>query len=240
MDKPTGEWNALENFALTNDGWDNMAVALQEIKQQSSLANLKVPDTQLYYRTTAAMPIPAGLRAGAKLFMQTQFGLQAPNEIHTDEVDNTLNVSLIVPAAQITAFRHIFPQATWNSTLALLIKQAQQLQGKTMLPQLFITLSNSLAEIVLMKSDKLLVARCFQFYTPENLLYHVGNTCRQLSISPAEVFIKAQGQLDEQHEIYTLLQQYFTHVALITDGAQLRDEAFNNLPAHYYTHLAGS
>ena len=239
-DKQNGSWNALENYALTKEGWQHLPASLQQVKQQSSLANLKVPDTQLYFRTNAAMPIPAGLQGGAALFIQAQFGWQAPDEIHTEEVTNSVNVSMIIPAPQITAFRHLYPQATWHSTLALLIKQAQQLQGKTMLPQLFITLSSSLAEMVLMKSDQLLIARCFPFYTAENLLYHVLNTCRQLGISPAEVFIKAQGLIDEQHEIYVLLHQYFTHVALITAGTQLRDAAFDSLPVHHYTHLAGN
>jgi hypothetical protein len=237
VNKQNGEWNDLENFVLTKEDWQNMSETLQHIKQQSSLINIKVPDTQLYFRTPAAILIPTALRANIKLFIQTQFGWQAPDEILTDELNNAMNVSLIIPEAQITAFRHILPQATWHSTLALLIKQAQHTDGKTLLPQLFLTLSNSLAETVFIKSDELLIARCYPYLTAENLLYHLLNSCNQLNVSPAEVFIKMQGIINEKDEVFGLLNQYFMHVELLVPSVQNTNEVFNELPTHYFTHL---
>lgn len=239
-DKQSGEWNALENFVLAKADWHNMPETLQHIKQQSSLVSLNVPDTQLYYRTPAAMPIPASVRESITLFMQTGFGLQAPDEILTDEVNGEMSVSIVIPEAQIRAFRYMCPQVTWNSTLALLIKQAQQVQGKTVLPQLFLTLGASLAEMVFMKNDQLLTARCFQYYTAENLVYHLVNTCNQFRISQAEVFIKAQGLIDEEGEMYALLHQYFLHVEFMKTGMQNQQAAFDKIPAHYFSHLAGN
>lgn len=237
VDKQNGAWNGLENFVLTKDDWHHMPETLQHIKQQSSLINLKVPDTQLYFRTTAAMPIPSSVKGDSKLFLQTGFGLQPTDEMLTDEVSTAINVSVIVPAVQVTAFRHVFPQVTWNSTLGLLIKQAQRVPDNTMPLQLFLTLSNSLAEIVFIKKEELLIARCFPYHTAEHLLYHLLNTCTQLRISPPEVFIKIQGRLTEQGDIHSLLQQYFTHVALFTAGTQHLDVAFAEVPLHYYSHL---
>lgn len=237
IEKGNGQWNAVESFSMGKEDWNNMAETLQSIKQQSSLANLRVSDIQLFFRTIAALPIPAILKGDSKLFVQTQFGLQAPDEMFTDEVNAAMHVSLVIPSVQVAAFRHVFPQATWHSTLALLIEQAQKVQGKTMLPQLFLTFSTSLAEIVFMKSDQLLIARCFQYYTTENLLYHLLNTCNQLGISPAEVSIKAQGQVNEHGEVLDILKEYFTHVALLAATAQNRNKEFADLPAHYFTNL---
>lgn len=237
VEKDTGKWNALENFVFGKEDWDNIPESLQNIKQQSALANLRVSDVPLFFRTAAALPIPAILKESSKLFLQTQFGFQPPDEMQMEEVNAAVNMSIIIPAAHMAAFSHVFPQATWHSTLALLIKQAQQGQGKTVLPQLFLTLGSSLAEMVMMKGDELLIARCFPYHTPENLLYHLLNTCRQLNINAAEIFIKAQGQIEEKGNIYQLLQDYFAQVELLTINAQKLDEGFTDIPAHHFTNL---
>ena len=234
VEKDSSNWNALECFTMGENDWANMPETFQQVKQQSALANLRVPDVQLYYRTIKAMPVPTSLKSGNKLFLETQFGLQEPDETLLEEVNSSINVATIIPAEQVAALRHVFPQATWHSTLALLIRQAQQAQGNTILPQLFITISSSLAEIVLMKGNQLLIARCFPYLTAENLLYHLLNACNQLQVSPAETFIKAQGQIHKDDQNYQVLHDYFSHIELVTT---IISKEFDEVPPHYFTHL---
>jgi hypothetical protein len=98
---------------------------------------------------------------------------------------------------------------------------------------LLVDFSNNDFTLLAAKNSKLLLARSFNYSTPEDVLYYLLKTCQQSSLSQKEVTVQLSGLIDKQSALYKELYQYFINV-------EFREAAWNTgseYPAHFFTLL---
>ena len=87
--------------------------------------------------------------------------------------------------------------------------------------------------IILAKDSKLMLAQCFPYTTPGDIVYYLLKTCHQFNLSQVEVNLHLSGLIDKQSALYKELYQYFIHT-------EFREAAWNTgseYPAHFFTSL---
>jgi len=78
----------------------------------------------------------------------------------------------------------------------------------------------------------------FKYSSPEDVTYHLLNTCQQHDIKPSEIKLHICGMIVEDSSLYQHLYQYFLHIDFVamTSPIKMKDDV-NDLPAHFFSHL---
>ena len=87
--------------------------------------------------------------------------------------------------------------------------------------------------LLVAKDSKLLLAQCFSYTTPGDVVYYLLKTCRQFSLSQKEVNLQLSGLMDKTSALYKELYLYFMNV-------EFRGAGWNtgtDYPAHFFTSL---
>ncbi len=88
--------------------------------------------------------------------------------------------------------------------------------------------------LIAVRSGKLLLARSFEYSTPEDVIYYLLRTCRQFSLSQNEVSVELSGLVDKQSALYKDLYQYFNQIRFRENNWMLHESEY---PAHFFTSL---
>lgn len=88
--------------------------------------------------------------------------------------------------------------------------------------------------LLAVRSGKLLLARSFEYNTPEDVIYYLLRTCRQFSLSQDEVRVELSGLVDKQSALYKDLYQYFNHIHFRDNKWTMNESEY---PAHFFTSL---
>lgn len=86
-------------------------------------------------------------------------------------------------------------------------------------------------------NDKLLLAQTFLYSTPDDVIYYLLKSCRQLGLQQTEVQISLSGLVDQQSALYRELHQYFLHVEFRNTTWKIPASANDEIPAHFFTSL---
>lgn len=87
--------------------------------------------------------------------------------------------------------------------------------------------------VLVARSGKLLLAQCFSYSTPNDVLYYLLKVTQQFGLSQEEAQLSLSGLVDQQSSLYRELYQYFIHINFRNAGW----EAGNDYPAHFFTSL---
>lgn len=237
VDKSNNHWVAVEVLQCSEEDMEEMDELMTNLKQQSALLNYNGLDTKMFVRTANAMPIPAELQDDARQLLQLQFGLQKQDIVIKEQVNDYMAVALKTNGDWLNPFSQLFPQATYHASLAWLIRQALSDSRMNALTVLQTVFCNGLVELVLVKNNKLLIAKCFRFNTVEDMNYQLLNICRQLNISPAEVAVTVQGLVIDGSPLHQSLLKYFAEVQFTNADVADWGSAFKTIPDHYFTAL---
>jgi hypothetical protein len=85
--------------------------------------------------------------------------------------------------------------------------------------------------VLVARQGNFLLARAFDYSTPEDVIYYLLKTCRQFSLSQQEVTLRLSGLVDKNSALYKELYQYFIHVEFRNASWHLNSE----YPAHFFT-----
>lgn len=93
-------------------------------------------------------------------------------------------------------------------------------------------------KIILHKNGKFQQIQQYQYTLPDDVLYHLLNTCLQYDVVPAETTLKLSGMIVKDSLLYKHLHHHFKQI----DFAETEPEIFSNdeinkLPLHFFTHL---
>ncbi len=85
--------------------------------------------------------------------------------------------------------------------------------------------------VVVARENKFLLARAFDYSTPEDVIYYLLKICRQFSLSQQETKLQLSGLVDKNSALFKELFQYFIHVEFREATWHLNSE----YPAHFFT-----
>jgi len=237
VDKSSNHWVAVEVLQCSEEDMEDTETLLQQLKQQSGLLQYTGLEIKIFIRTANAMPIPTALVSEATQLLHIQFGLQKKDMDITGQVNDEISVALKTNADWLSPFTQLFPQASLHTSLASLISQSLSESSSSDLPLLQLVFCHGLVELVLVKNNQLLMAKCFRFNAVEDMDYQLLNICRQLNIGTAEIAVKVQGLVAEGSPLHQSLLKYFADVQFAKPSTAGWGVAFKTIPDHYFTSL---
>ncbi|NOT52487.1 MAG: DUF3822 family protein [Chitinophagaceae bacterium] len=227
-------------YAITNQtGTDLYSLSYCEMNGESSLALFEEKYSALkdtYYEVKIIFDFPYHLllpfneEAGSDAMSQLNnlHGNNSPSITVTENIPNwQLKNKYAVPAGVFDWVRKRFPSAKYlhQYSVSIMNLGAAGDEGK-----LLVDFSNQQFSVVAGKRNKFLLAKNFEYETPDDVLFYLLKTCEQFSLSPKEVSLELSGLIAKESSLYKELYQYFTNIGF-------RDAAWGSVddhPAHFF------
>lgn len=235
LNQKSGGCAGIEVFQFSKTDLDDIKNFIDQVKQQSSLIHLSTLDTIVYHRTPNTMLIPTSLTNSCNEFIEAQFGHKEREQVISEIINSDISIAWKTSDDLILAFNEIFQTIEWRSSLGLLVRSALEATKHSSVIQLLF--GDEMVELTITKNGQLLLAKCFEYNAIEDMNYHLLNGCRQLNISPSEVFVKVQGLIENNSPLLESVKKYFLNVELDEADIQNWSEQFKQIPSHYFTSL---
>lgn len=167
----------------------------------------------------------------AQLFLRTLHGVVAGSSIISELIPTwQLYNTYAVPQELLKWMNQKFPAARSWHQYSLAVKKINA-AGEA--GHLLLDFRTDDFTLLVAKNSKILLARCFPYASPEDVLYYLLKTCRQFSLSPKEVNLQLSGLVDKDSSLFKELYQYFINLEF--RGADW--DTGTDYPAHFFTSL---
>ena len=185
------------------------------------------PDTIVCYDYPQCMIISDGA-LNAETVLNTIFPAVEPPAFLTDTTNDQKRILYRVPA-QV----HEWISSRYKPT-RFIHQYTLLLDKKTSGGEMFIDFRQE--DFVLMATvhEQPVLLQTFEYINPDDVLYYLLKTCRELGFSQADVRLKISGLVDRQSVLYNTIYQYFIHSDFREIGWNLPG---NQYPAHFFTTL---
>lgn len=125
----------------------------------------------------------------------------------------------------------IFPFAKYRHQHTLTIQQSAAASGNDCL---YANIGTKEISLLLVSGGRVLLARQFEYATPEDVTFLLLKICREYSLNQQTALLRISGLVDKQSALYKELYQYFIAIDFREAGWQTGN---NDFPLHYFTSL---
>jgi hypothetical protein len=93
--------------------------------------------------------------------------------------------------------------------------------------------------LVILKNNKLLLAKTFSYTSPQDVLYYLLKCCQQLNLSQQTVRVSLAGLIEKDSAVYRELYKYFINLEFesLSAGVKLA-ESLSVHPEHYFSSIS--
>ncbi|MEJ7625845.1 MAG: DUF3822 family protein [Ferruginibacter sp.] len=93
-------------------------------------------------------------------------------------------------------------------------------------------------KVILIKDSRLQLIQQFDYITPEDVTYHLLNTCDKYNVDSKQVVLVLSGMIDEKSNLYSELYKYFLNINFesVSDEIFL-SAAIRQYPSHFFSPL---
>ena len=104
--------------------------------------------------------------------------------------------------------------------------------------QLYCIFGTGQLKAILIKGGQQQTLQNFCYKTPEDIIYHLLNRCKNFEVNATEINIQLSGMIDETSPLYKELYKYFLLLNFdgLPQGFQYSEE-IKQFPEHYFSHL---
>jgi Protein of unknown function (DUF3822) len=170
----------------------------------------------------------------ARQMMELIYGDTAEYILRNDFMyrHNMYNLYL-VPKQADALVTHLFAQANHFHLYSLLPIIAKS-TGNFM----YCIFSTTQVTVQLFKSSGLQLIKSFPYKTPEDVAYHLLNTCQYFQVPVNDTSLVLNGMIDAESVLYNELYKYFADpgFAVLPELFTYSDD-IKKFPAHYFSHL---
>jgi hypothetical protein len=93
--------------------------------------------------------------------------------------------------------------------------------------------------VLILKENRLQLAKTFTYSSPEDVLYYLLKTCRQFQLSQQTCTLHLSGLIEKDSAIYRGLYKYFINVEFESLAGQIKlAESLRAHPDHYYSSIS--
>lgn len=165
--------------------------------------------------------------------LSLMFGEQDAALVETEAIArNSFHNVYRVPAEAAAMIKKHFQGAVFHHSTSL------QLTEKVKEDLLQCIVFHNCIKVILHKDGQLQLVQQFGYSKPDDVAYHLINTCQQHNCIPGDIKLRLCGMVDRDSILYNRLHNYFLHIdfAEIAPGINVQ-EAISDLPAHFFSHL---
>jgi hypothetical protein len=137
-----------------------------------------------------------------------------------------------IPAPVHDTIVALFPGAAFmHSTSA-------QLQRNVSVYELHCIIYHNTIKVLLFNTQQICFVQQFDYNTPEDITYHLLNSCDKYEVDMKEVQLLLQGMIDVESNLYQELYKYFLNIAFSQlDNDVLLAKTVEEFPRHFFSHL---
>ena len=152
---------------------------------------------------------------------------QEPDIAHTEQVHNIYRI----PQEVHTVITRNFPGAAIRHSTSMQLAQ----NGDA---DMHCILFHNTVKVILFSRKQLLLVQQFSYKTPEDVVYHLLNTCDKYNVAVTDIVLLLSGMIDAQSNLYQEIYKYFLNVSF----EPVSDEVFLSadikaFPTHFFSHL---
>jgi hypothetical protein len=98
---------------------------------------------------------------------------------------------------------------------SILVEKLLDLSKNSIERKMFVHVSDTHFEIIIIHGQKLEFYNSFEYKTPEDFIYYVLFTAEQLHLNPENFQLEFIGAIDEEHPLYKIAYKYIRNVSLM-------------------------
>ena len=218
-------------FDLGDDKYENILSIFKNIEMNRNQIN----EFRVFYNFKASLFVP-------QKYYNPALNEQMIDLIHGEGFEEQINVDTIkeyemlnlyrVPNNVINYFKLNFPEAKFYHSTSHQIKKSAE--GNVIRCLVFY----DSIKLILQNNSALIFTQQYPIKSPENVVYHLLNCCKQHEIEPTEINLNITGMISTDSSLYEHIYNYFLNVTLEEYDNQFSfNEALDEFPKHFFTHL---
>ena len=214
------------------------AVEYKKFFEETGALNNRYYQTAIAYDVNESVQIPAVIYKyeDGHLHLDAIYG----RNIHTTVVSenmagwNFYNIYRLPSDLHSAASWKFLSAKSWN-IYSVLLKNISLNKDDVMI----IDFKTDEFSFVVLKDNKLLLAKTFIYTSPEDVLYYLLKCCQQLNLSQQAVRLSLSGLIEKDSAIYRELYKYFINLEFGTLSADVKlAEALSVHPEHYFSSIS--
>jgi hypothetical protein len=215
----------------------------EEVNYKSFFEETPVLNTR-YYQVAFAYDVDETIQIPSAVYKYEDGPLHLEavcgKDVHTTVVSenvpgwNLYNIYRLPAALQSAASWKFLSGKFWN-IYSVLLKDYFKNSGEVIL----VDFKTDEFSVLILKDNKLQLAKTFCYSSPEDVLYYLLKICQQLKLSQQTATLYLSGLIEKDSTIYRELYKYFIHVEFESLTGEIKlTEALTAHPAHYFSSIS--
>jgi hypothetical protein len=229
--------SAIEVYRVGAGPANDFEQLFHEVNATSRLLVAGISGATIYINHAAAVVVPAFKfnKEIAEDYLQIALGSDNFSTRAYDHISAAQELMLVyrVPNEWMRVLQDRFPTVKFRHTFSKIIEAA--FSSCDAVECLFVQFYHQQFILCALQDGKLIIIQTFRFETPDDVSYHLLNTCNQLNFSGKDISVHLSGMIDVNSNLYTEIVKYFGNVQLDTIDVPLLADQINGFPPHYFT-----
>ena len=205
---------------------DHLAIAFKENQE----LNESYDEIVILHENNLSTFVPTALFDEQFLGSYLQFNTKVfESDFFTyDEVSNYQMNNVYIPYVNINNFFiDAFGKFTSKHANTVLVSKLLDLSKNVEEKKMFVQMSKSHFEIIVVQNQKLLLFNTFDYKTPEDLIYYLLFAAEQLSLNPEFFKLELLGSINESDEYFKIAYKYIRNVSLFNVSDLQKNNSFS-------------
>ena len=206
--------------------------------EETEVLNTRYYQAAIAYDADEAIQVPSAIYKyeDGQLHLDAVYGKNIHTTVVSENVPgwNLYNIYRLPATLQSAASWKFLSGKFWN-IYSVMLKNHSNNHGEAMI----VDFKTDEFSIVVLKTNKLQLAKTFAYASPEDVLYYLLKTCRQLNLSQQTSTLFLSGLIEKDSAIYRELHRYFINVEFESLTGEVKlTEALRVHPDHYFSSIS--
>ena len=193
-------------------------------------------EVSIVYATSLYSLVPSSLFDSSKASEYLKFNskILANDFIAFDNLENHNITIVYIPFININNYLFDrFGDFNYYHSSTVLLNNILEKEKSFTLPKVFINVTDTIFDFIVVKNGKLLICNSYEFNTPEDFIYYILFCLEQLKMNPDTVDVYISGSIEKEDQNYNILFNYIRNISFQTIKEELilseKDSSHKNL-----------
>lgn len=210
----------------------------KEFFEETAVLNTRYYQVAFAYDADETIQIPSAIYRyeDGQSHLDAVYGKNVQTTVVSENVPgwNLYNIYRLPATLQSAASWKFLSGKFWN-IYSVLLKNYSNNSGEVML----IDFKTDEFSVLILKENKLQLAKTFAYSSPEDVLYYLLKICRQLNLSQQSTSLFLSGLIEKDSAVYRELFKYFINVEFESLTGEVKlTEALTAHPSHFFSSIS--